>query len=193
MDNLQNQWKAARQTIGISSAKPEELIKLAQQKKTNILYFHFGNIIIFSITAIALALFFNSLNLKDSISKVGVFLMLAGISVRLIIEIISVIKSRQIQLVNNASVSTDKALSFFGFRKKVHGPTSITTAVLYVIGFYLLSPEFNRYIEMKWMILMHVFFVIAAVVLIVQARKGMAKETTVLKSLIDIKKEMGNG
>jgi hypothetical protein len=192
MDNLQNQWKAARQTIGILSAKPEELIKLAQQKKVSVLYFHFGNIIIFTITLVGLVLFFNSRNLKDSISKAGVFLMLAGISVRLIIEIISVIKSRQIQLVNNASVSTDKALSFFGFRKKVHGPASITTAVLYVIGFYLLSPEFNRYIEMKWMILMHVFFVIAAVVLIVQARKGMAKETTVLKSLIDIKKEMGN-
>lgn len=192
MDNLENQWKAAKQTIGASSPKPEDLIKLAKQKKNTVLYFHFGNIIIFTITLVVLYIFFNSINLKDSISKAGICLMLGGLSARLIIEIISTIKSRQIQLINTASVSTDKALSFFSFRKKVQGPVSIITAVLYVIGFYLLSPEFNRYIETKWMILMHVFFVLAALTLIVQAKKGMAKETAILESLIDVKKEINN-
>ena len=90
----------------------------------------------------------------------------------------------------SASASTIEALSFYTFRKKVHGPATITTVVLYVIGFYLLSPEFSKYIEMKWMIAMHVSFVFAAFVLVIQAKKGMAKEMKVLKSLIELKKEM---
>jgi hypothetical protein len=45
---------------------------------------------------------------------------------------------------------------------------------------------------MKWMMAMHVSFVLAAVVLIIQAKKGMAKEITVLKSLIELQKEMNN-
>ena len=55
MDNLENQWNAAKQTIGSSSAKPEELIKLATQKKKSLLYLHFGNIIIFAVTLVVLS------------------------------------------------------------------------------------------------------------------------------------------
>jgi hypothetical protein len=192
MDNLENQWKAAKQTIPTSLAKPEDLIELATRKKKSLLYFHFGNIIIFTITLVVLSLFFNSIHLRESISKTGMFLMLSSMSARLLIEIISTIKSRKIQLLNNAAVSNNKAVSFYSFRKKVQGPASITTVVLYVIGFYLLSPEFSKYIEMKWMIAMHVSFVLAAVVLVIQAKKGMAKEFEVLKSLIELKNEMGN-
>jgi hypothetical protein len=192
MENLENQWNAAKQTIGTLPAQPEELIKLARQKKNSVLYFHLGNIVIFTIPLVIIALFFNSIYLRESISKTGEFLMLGSLSVRLIIEIISTIKSRQIHLLYNASATADKAVSFYRFRKKVQGPASITTAVLYVIGFYLLSPEFSKYVEMKWMIMLHLSFVFGAVVVITQARKGIAKEMIILKSLIELKKEMGN-
>ncbi|HEX8331329.1 MAG TPA: hypothetical protein VF622_01835 [Segetibacter sp.] len=192
MDNLENQWNAAKQTISTSLAKPNELIELATRRKKSLLYFHFGNIIIFTVTLVILSLFFNSIYLKESMSKTGMFLMLTSLSLRLLIEILSTIKSKKIQLSNSASVSTDKALSFYSFRKKVQGPVSITTAVLYVIGFYFLSPEFSRYIEMKWMIMMHVSFVLGAVIIIIQAKNGIEKEMKVLKSLIDLKKEMNN-
>jgi hypothetical protein len=192
MDNLENQWNAAKKTISTSSANPEDLIRLATSKKKGLLYFHFGNIIIFTITLVVLLLYFNSIYLKETLSKIGMFLMLSSMSVRLLVEIISTIKSKKIQLINDASISTDNAVSFYSFRKKVQGPASITTVVLYVIGFYLLSPEFSKYIEMKWMMAMHVSFVLAAVVLIIQAKKGMAKEITVLKSLIELQKEMNN-
>lgn len=192
MKDLENQWNAARQTIHTSLRQPEELIKLATQKKKSVLYFHFGNIIIFTITLVAITLFFNSIYLRESISKTGKFLMLGSLSLRLIIEIISTIKSRQIQLLCDAAATNDKAVSFYRFRKKVQGPASITTAVLYVMGFYLLSSEFSKYIETKWLIMMHVSFVFGATMVIFQAKKGIAKEMTILKSLIDVKKEMNN-
>jgi hypothetical protein len=33
MDNLENQWNAAKKTISTSSANPEDLIRLATSKK----------------------------------------------------------------------------------------------------------------------------------------------------------------
>ncbi|MCW3074693.1 MAG: rane protein [Flaviaesturariibacter sp.] len=190
MENLETQWKAARQAISISPSKPDELIQLATRRKKTLLYFHFGNIIIFTVTLVILSLFFNSVVLKERISIIGMFLMLSSLSVRLLIEIISTIKSKKIQLLSSTSAATDRALSFYSFRKKVHGTPTITTVVVYIMGFYLLSPEFSQHIGLKWMIMMHVSFLLAALVLITQAKKGMKREMDALKSLIDLKKEM---
>ncbi len=85
--------------------------------------------------------------------------MLGGFSVLILIEVISIVKSRAIQLSKASSEVTKDALSFYVFRKRIHGPITIAIVMAYVIGFYLLTPEFSTYITFTWLVIMHVFLI----------------------------------
>jgi hypothetical protein len=58
---------------------------------------------------------------------------------------------------------------------------------MYVIGFYLLTPEFSQHIPLQWMIMMHVSFVIMAAVLFWLISKGVRKEMSTLKYLANLR------
>jgi hypothetical protein len=192
MDELFKQWNAGKATMKPSS-DAEVIIQLAKSKKKTILDFHYGNIVVLSITFIVIGLFFFYVTpFRDILSRIGVGLMLGGLLLRIIIEVFSIMKSKKVQLTNDSSSTTDDAIAFYAFRKKVHGPVTITIVVLYMLGFFFLSPEFSRYIPMKWMIIMDGSFVIGAFILIWVIRKGIKDEMTNLEELIEVRKEMAD-
>ncbi|MGZ8551355.1 MAG: hypothetical protein ACXWV2_11860, partial [Chitinophagaceae bacterium] len=118
-------------------------------------------------------------------------LMIGALVIRILVEIYSLQNAKKILPEKNLTTATHDALSYYHFRKKVHGPVTIVTVALYVIGYVLLSPEFSIYIDFKWMVLMHVSFVLGAAFLIWQIRKGILEEMANLNRLVRLEEELG--
>lgn len=190
MQDLIDTWKRGREALAtISSA--EELIALAKAKKRGVLYAHYGNALVLTLTLVGLALFFYYVApFRTRLSHIGMGMMGGGLLVRIGIEIISLVRSNAIQLVDTADDATKAAFSFYTFRKKVHGPVTVAIVGIYVAGFYLLTPEFSRYILFHWMVLMHLSFLVGGVFLAWVIRKGIKKEMENLKHLTSIRNEI---
>lgn len=190
MDDLKNRWNEARQGI-TQKQSTEQLIKTANKKGRSVLYFHYGNIVVLLVTLVGISLFFYyNTPFQTLLSKTGVALMIGALSLRIIIEIFSSVKSFGIRLTKDAATTASNAISFYNFRKKIHGPVTLTTVGLYVLGFYALSPEFSIYIDLKWMILMHISFVAGALIIIWQVRKGIKKEMLDLSVILDLQQQI---
>jgi hypothetical protein len=190
MDPLIKQWKEGKETVK-PLERADEIIRKAKRKKKSVLDFHYGNIVVLSITLIVISVYFYFLTpFRETLSRIGVVLMLGGLLARIIIEVFSVIKSKKVQLMNDSSTATNDAISFYHFRKKIHGPVTICIIVLYVMGFFFLSPELSKYISRSGMVLINGSFVAGAVFLIWVIRKGIRKEISNLADLIEVKKGM---
>ena len=190
MDELFKQWNSGKAIVK-PAHNTDEIIRLAKRKKKSVIDFHIGNIVVLSVTFVVIGLFFFYVTpFRETLSRVGVTLMLGGLLLRIIIEVISIVKSKKVQLTNDAFSTTADAIAFYTFRKKIHGPVTITIVVLYIIGFYFLSPEFSKYISMKWMIIMDGSFIVGAAFLIWVIRKGIKDEMRNLQELIEVRKEM---
>lgn len=193
MDDLTNRWKQAKESVGLSSNTPEQLILKAKDKKRSTLYFHYGNIIVLSLLVIALSLFFYYVApFQELLSRIGVSLMIGGILIRIVIELFSSSKFKRIQLVNDTSTTTRHTMDFYNLRKQIHGPVTLLIVALYTIGFWFLTPEFSMYIPFEWMIAMHISYVLGAIFLVWQIRKGIQKEMKNLSELVALKREIEN-
>ncbi|WP_207494438.1 hypothetical protein [Aridibaculum aurantiacum] len=190
MQDLIETWKRGKDSI-VAGSSSKELVAIAKEKKRNVLYAHYGTVFILTITLIGLALFFYYVApFKNALSKVGVYMMLGGLMVRILIEIISMVKSGAVQFSQNAEKATSAALSFYNFRKQVHGPVTIGIIGIYVLGFYFLTPEFSQYITLYWMIAMHVSFIVIGIILTVVIRNGIKREMANLLHLSNLRKEI---
>jgi hypothetical protein len=194
MDNLNNQWKRARQDIGQVPGPASEQLFHARAQKQAVLAFHYGNIIVlgFVLTGISLFFFFIA-PFKGLPGRTGVGLMVGGLFLRIIIEIFSAVKYSRIRLEQDTLTATGKSLQFYQFRRRIHGPVTITIVGLYITGFYLLTPEFSLYFATKWMLAMDIGFVFIAIVLFVQIRKGVRKEMGILEALSKLQSDIKTG
>ena len=181
MKEIINKWNLDKAAIS-SAGSPDLLIRQAKARKKQALGEIYGNIIILVLSFFGLGLFFYHFTpVKEMLSRIGISLMLGGLLLRITIEVISMAKSRSIAFSDQLAQTAAAALSFYTFRRKIHGPVTLSILVLYGIGFYLLTPEFSLYIPSKWMIAMHVSFPLITVALIWVIRKGIRKEMASLK------------
>ncbi|WP_425390445.1 hypothetical protein [Ekhidna sp.] len=192
LNKLKSQWKEVKASTKSSTLTIDEVREQARKKKRNVRYSHYGNMSILIITLIIISLFFYHVTpFQDLLSKIGVALMIGGLALRILIEWVSVVKSKQIDSTHEALKNINSALKFYKFRKKIHGPITVTIVSLYTLGFYMLTPEFSKYIELHWMIIMDVGYVIGALILITQIRKkGIKVEMNDLEELIELKNEI---
>ena len=191
MDDIKSRWREARNEIQKPSMNADHLISEAKKKKRLVVYFQYGNIAVMTATLVLIAFFFfRVVTLQTVLSQVGIFLMHAGLAIRIIIEIYSVRKSHRIVVEKDLFRITQDMISYYNYRRKVHGPFTIITIALYVLGFYFLSPEFALYINIQWMVLMHLSFLVGAAFLIWQIRKGILREMKDLKALSEIGEEL---
>jgi hypothetical protein len=190
MDNLTNRWKEAKIALTPPNETAADLIAEATKKKS-VLYFHYGNIMVLIITLIVISFFFLKVaHFKTMLSHAGICLMVGALIIRILIEIYSSIKFNTINLEQEVSRTVQEAVRFYTYRKRVHGPVTIGIVASYAIGFYSLSPEFNIYIPLKWMIMMHLSFLLGAVLLIWQIRKGIKKEMRNLNNIVGFSREL---
>ena len=191
LDQLKAQWKNEKSSLEASDLKIEGLIEVAKKRKKSVLYAHYGNAIILTLVVIMIATFFYYVTpFQDLISRIGVGLMLGGLVVRIIIEIASAIRSKRIDMTDPALQRTNDTFNFYQFRKKIHGPITISILALYTIGFYMLTPEFSKYMSLFWVVTWDTSYVVIAIVLTIQIRKGVRKEMQDLKEILSLRDEM---
>ncbi|WP_299261153.1 hypothetical protein [uncultured Aquimarina sp.] len=188
---LQNQWQKDKSGIESAPYDMEDLFSSIRKKKSWSTRFHYGNILVLSIVLIGIITFFYFVApVQELLSRVGVGLMVGGLLVRIIIEIISVSKAKKINMLDDALQTTNDTISFYNFRKTIHGPVTIGIIALYTIGFYIITPEFSLYFETWQIILIDVSYIIGAIIPFVAVRKNIKKEIKILLEIIELKKKM---
>ncbi len=194
MEDLKSAWKSARKTTSSTAPSTSKIIEQARAKKSSAVVAHYGNIGLLSFVAIMLTVtWYFFFPFRDLLSRVGVALMIGGLVVRIVIEIFSVAKSRKVNVSDATSKATEDTIAFFQFRRKIHGPVTLTIVALYIIGFYMLSPELSRYISTGVLVGAHASFLVGAVFVSLAARNGIRKEMSDLEAVIKLQKELSSG
>jgi hypothetical protein len=191
-DEIKSLWQKAREEKQPSHRPAlNELIALGEARKKSTMAAHYGNTLIMGITWIVLVFFFEYLySFQTVLSNVGIALMIGGLGLRIVIEIFSTIRSKRIRVSDTAAQSLENTLSFYRFRKRIHGPVTFVIVALYIIGFYMLTPEFSRHIPQIWLVIMDVVGLIAAIVLIKVISKGVRQELRDLEKIVELQKTL---
>ncbi|MEQ8473452.1 MAG: hypothetical protein RIC35_19805 [Marinoscillum sp.] len=192
-DQLKDSWNKAKKGHsgkGDSAAMLSTAIENHSKSKRA----HLGNIIVLSLVVVGLTAFFYYLApMQETLSRIGIGLMIGGLIVRILIESLSYRKAAQIDYSSNSKASAALARSFYNYRKRIHGPVTITIIVLYTIGFYALTPEFSKYFDTFWMWMIDGSYVIIAIVLFVGIRKGVMDEMKSLRQIQELEQSMHEG
>ncbi|MFT4739883.1 MAG: hypothetical protein ACI9L9_000658, partial [Marivirga sp.] len=181
---IKDQWNKQKRSIPTSEVATSYLIKMAKKNKRKSQLAHLYTIIVLSSTLIVLIFFFiNVAPFEQLLSHIGIAFMCGGLLLRIIMEIVSASKAAKISTAIDALNGTNQAVAFYQFRLKMHGTTTYVIVAAYIIGFYMLTPEFLLYLALKWVLIMDIGFVFIALVLFLTIRKGVLTELSVLKEL----------
>jgi len=190
-ENLQAKWQKQKKELAEGPLNFKQIQSTIEGKAKKGLSFHYGNISILMVTLIGLFLFFYYVApVQELLSRIGVGLMMMGILVRILVEIGSSIKASKINSLDTALKTTEITIDFYSFRKKIHGPFTHIIFGLYIVGFYMISPEFSVYFTLWQMILMDVSCLVVLAFVYVQMRKGIKNEMKMLQEIITLKKDM---
>ena len=190
-DELQRKWQKNKQNIKNNPEATNKMLAAINAKKKSNTRFHYGNISVLSIVVLGIASFFYYVApVKEIISRIGVFLMIGSLSLRIIVEYISILKSKKIDVVDNVLKTTNNTVAFYTFRKKIHGPVTLTIIALYTIGFYMITPEFSIYFSTWQIILIDVSYIIGAIIPFITIRKSIQKEMRTLLEIIELKNKI---
>jgi hypothetical protein len=146
---------------------------------------------VLTVTVLVLVFYFYYLyNFQDVLSKIGYNMMIGGLTIRIIIELFSAWRSRKIKIAETASASLQNSVAFLQFRRQIHGPVTMFIFVAYFIGFYMLTPEFYRYISLIWLVLMDTSALIVAAVLVYFIRRGIRQELYDLEKMVELQRSL---
>jgi hypothetical protein len=190
-DLMKDLWQSAKKSIPKVSTDISNIIASAEKKKRSTVQFHILNILVLTAVLAGVAAFFYFVApMQTLISHMGITLMLGGLLVRILIEVYSFYLSSTLDLSEAALKSTTKILRFYQFRKRLHSPVTLTIVTLYTLGFYMLTPEFSRHFSLPMMILIDASYIVGAVFLIWQIRKGIKKELQNLRDITEIQAQL---
>jgi len=188
-DQLKNSWQEVKK--GQLSTDSTTMLQSILKHQAASKHTHLMNILILSITVIGLMAFFYFLApMQETLSRVGIVLMIGGLLVRIIIELVSHRKAGQIDYSKNSSFSAKQTSDFFSYRKKIHGPVTFIIITLYTIGFYSLTPEFSNYFSTFWLWMMDGSYLIIGIILFLVIRKGVVQEMKDLQRINDLQSSL---
>lgn len=190
LDDLKNKWENARPESSERSSSAET-ISLAKKKMKSVLYGHYGNIAILTITLIGISAFFVYVApLQHTLSHVGIFLMLGGLLLRILIECYSILRSSKVDMSDATAIVNEKTLAFYAYRKRIHGPVTIGILAAYTIGFYMLTPEFANYFTTAQVVIMDISYLGAAAIFGYSIRRAIRDEMRLLGELKHLHEEL---
>jgi hypothetical protein len=193
IDDLKSAWRCAKMSSTSTKLTSSQIIDEAANRKKKAVMSHYGNIVILSAVAIMLVFTWRYFfPFRETLSRLGVALMVGGLIIRIIIEFFSVTKFRKANVSDTTSKAIEDTHDFLLFRKRIHGPVTITIVALYVIGFYMLSPEFSKYVAMSSLLTFDAIFLIAGVVLTLFIRRGIKQELRDLEAVAKLQKELSS-
>lgn len=190
-NKLQHNWESNKKEIELSNDSLDILyIKIKEKEKENY-FFYYATITILLATLIVISLFFYYIApVKETLSRIGVGLMISGLIFRIFIEVISINKAQQINNIDNTLKTTENTINFHQFRKTIHKVIAPIIIVLYTIGFYIITPEFSLYIEFWNLALIDISYVIIGIILFLVIRKGVKKEMQKLTDIMELKNDI---
>lgn len=189
LDDIKKMWQEVKESSQqqFVATNVNALITLGEAKKKSTLTAHYGNALGLTVTlAMLIFCFYYVFHFQMVLSNIGATLMIGGMALRILIEIFSALRSQRIKISDTTSQSVHNTISFYQFRKRIHGPVTILIFGLYFVGFYMLTPEFSMHLSLSWVIVMDASAVVIAIVLILIIRHGILKELKDLEKIVDI-------
>lgn len=191
ISELKNKWQNAKENSRDQSKGLSELLELSKKKMKSAVKIQIGNIFVLAITLLGLLLFFKYVApFNETMSHIGVLLMVGGLVVRIAIEIYSIYRSSRINIGQSTADFSDASLLYYHFRRRIHGPVMAIILIAYTVGFYLLNPEFSIYLSFEMMIFINVAYLVGAVIVAVSIRKAILGELGHLKELLDLQNDI---
>jgi hypothetical protein len=189
--SLENAWKKSKKSIQDSEKNVEAIYKKIDQAKGDNVKFYYGTLFILLFTLIGITSFFVFVApVKELLSRIGASAMIIGLVVRILIEVRSISKLKNIQVDHSTLETIESAIDFHKHRKVIHSIIMPVILVIYSIGFYMLTPEFLKYLSVEMVIFYDVIYLVMILFLFFQFRKGIKKEMTNLELTIDLKKSV---
>ncbi len=189
-NELQHKWESNKKKIEANNSFEDLYSKIKSKEKENYV-FYYGTITILVTTLSAISLFFYYVApVKETLSRIGVGLMVSGLLIRIFIEVISIYKAKQINNLDSTLTTAENAINFHHFRKMIHKVIAPIIIIFYTIGFYIITPEFSLYIQFWHLVLFDVSYVFIGIILFTVIRKGVKKEIQKLKEIIELKDEL---
>ena len=112
-NKLQNKWESNKKEIELSNNNLDVLYSKIKGKEKENYFFYYGTITILLVTFIIISLFFYYVApVKETLSRIGVGLMISGLLFRILIEIISIYKAKQINNIDNTFKNNRKYYQF---------------------------------------------------------------------------------
>ncbi|MFC5045546.1 hypothetical protein ACFSTE_18515 [Aquimarina hainanensis] len=190
-EELQNSWESSKKEITSSDDSLNNLYASIKKKEKENFFFYYGTISILTITLIVISLFFYYVApVKELLSKIGASLMIIGLLFRILVEVISIYKAKQINSLDKTLQQTENSIVFHQFRKTIHQVVAPVIIVLYTLGFYMITPEFSRYISFWNLVFIDVSYIIMGSILFVLIRRGVKKEMKIIEEIIALKNEI---
>jgi cation transport ATPase len=191
MDNLKNLWQDSRSNDFGKSTDTDRIIGMAKQKMKSTIRMQLGTIVVLIITLVTITVyFFYVAKFKQTISHIGTFLMIAGVALRIIIELVSIYLSTNINMSGTTLKTNHASLVYYRFRKKINGPVTIAIIVIYTLGFYMLTPEFRLYFSKPMLIMIDLSYIFGAAILTWFVRKKIKKEMNILNEILLIQNDI---
>ena len=191
-ENIQKSWKASK-AKETNLLPIDNMLQLAIENQKKSKKAHVLNIIILSIVCIVISVFFVFVTpMHELLSQIGIGFMIGGLILRIIIEIFSKHKASKIKYDFNTLIITNKALDFYSWRKKIHGPVTFLIVFLYTIGIFLLNPEFTNYFGLTRVLIFDMLYIVIAIILFFVIRTGVVKELHQLKHISNINTDLKN-
>ena len=184
-NDIKQLWEQDK-TSAQNSPDTSAIIKLAEQKKRSTTRTQLANITVLVLVVLGLlAYFLLAANFQFTLSHIGEVLMCGSIVLRIGIELASMFYAKKIDLCEAALKSNDTILSYYNFRKKIHGSITLAIIIFYSIGFYMLTPEFANYFPLWLIVLIDVSYILAALIFSYFIRSAIRRE---MKALNEIKR-----
>ncbi len=191
IEDIKNTWKSGKKNAPETENSADKLIVLAKKSKRKTINLHIGTISILTITLIGISWFFVDVApFEQTLSHIGMALMTGGLTIRIVLEIYSLYRSKQLDLTESALKSSDATIQFYKFRKQIHGSALITILVLYTIGFYMLTPEFSLYMSFNMLLFVDLSYLVGAIPVGLSIRNGIRKEMHNLNEILRLKREL---
>ncbi len=189
--NLQSKWDSSKKSIELPTTNFDNLYKKIKNKEKENYFFYYGTITILLVTLIVISLFFYYVApVRETLNRIGAGLMISGLVFRIFIEIISIYKAKQINILDNTLKTAENSINFHRFRKTIHQVIAPIIIGLYIIGFFMITPEFSLYMEFWNIVLIDTSYIVIGIILFIVIRKGVIKEMQKLTDIVQLKNEI---
>jgi len=190
-DDLKIKWNKGK--VDLPKTDTDQFMKQVKSTKKATKGAQLSTIIILSITLAVLIYFFTKVApFQELLSRIGAGLMCGGLLIRIIIEIISLSKASKLSMNLPSEELSNRMVAYYHYRSKIHGTITYVIVALYIIGFYILTPEFMKYLDMKWIWLMDISFVFIAITLFYFIRKGVLEELAILREFSNVRNDLNS-